>query len=421
MWQPDSLLSRATRTFIVEAVQAGKRRHRHLRHTARFPWYQTANLCFSKHAMALTLEFGHIGEHQETSWQPQSHIPAPHSPHPTHDPSDSTVPGASPEQPGGAGRAVLSSFVGTAIEWYDFFIYGTAAALVLGPQFFPGASDLAGTLAAFATLAVGFVARPIGGVVMGHFGDRIGRKSMLVVSLMLMGCATVGIGLLPNYAAIGVWAPILLVALAVRPGPRRRRRVGRRGADGHRTRPGGQARACTAAAPQIGVPAGVILANVVFLPCRSCMADEQFSSWGWRVPFLLSAVLVRRRDVDPPRRRWKSPAFDGVAKESDTTRSPCRSSRCSPDTGGQCCSPAARSSPPTASPTSFMVYVLNYGTTELGYSRSHDALPADRSLPALDGGHGRVSATSPTSLGRRTRLRERRSSPCCWPRPSSSR
>ena len=97
-----------------------------------------------------------------------------------------------------ARKAALGSFVGTAIEWYDFFIYGTAAALVLGKQFFPGTSDLAGTLAAFATLAVGFVARPIGGIVMGHFGDRIGRKSMLVTSLMLMGCATVALGLRPN-------------------------------------------------------------------------------------------------------------------------------------------------------------------------------------------------------------------------------
>ena len=110
-------------------------------------------------------------------------------------------------------RAVTGSFIGTAIEWYDFFIYGTAAALVLGPQFFPGGSDLAGTLAAFATLAVGFVARPFGGIVMGHFGDRTGRKSMLVVSMFLMGLATVGIGLLPTYDAIGVWAPVLLVVL----------------------------------------------------------------------------------------------------------------------------------------------------------------------------------------------------------------
>src|SRR3954469_69160 len=110
-------------------------------------------------------------------------------------------------------RAVAGSFVGTAIEWYDFFIYGTAAALVLGPQFFPSGSDLAGTLAAFATLAVGFLARPFGGAIMGHFGDRSGRKSMLVVSMLLMGGATVGIGLLPTFETIGAWAPILLVAL----------------------------------------------------------------------------------------------------------------------------------------------------------------------------------------------------------------
>src|SRR3954454_21424136 len=100
-------------------------------------------------------------------------------------------------------RAVAGRSPGRAIEWYDFFIYGTAAALVLGPQFFPGSSDLAGTLAAFATLAVGFVARPFGSVIMGHFGDRTGRKSMLVISMFLMGLATVGIGLLPNYDAIG--------------------------------------------------------------------------------------------------------------------------------------------------------------------------------------------------------------------------
>src|SRR5215210_3735389 len=112
-------------------------------------------------------------------------------------------------------RAVAGSFIGTAIEWYDFFIYGTAAALVLGPQFFPGSSDLAGTLAAFATLAVGFVARPFGGVIMGHFGDRTGRKSMLVISMFLMGLATVGIRLLPNYDAIHVWVPFLLSIVLV--------------------------------------------------------------------------------------------------------------------------------------------------------------------------------------------------------------
>ena len=107
-------------------------------------------------------------------------------------------------------RVALASAIGTTIEWYDFFIYGTAAAIVFGPQFFPQASEVAGTLAAFATFAIGFIARPLGGVVMGHFGDRHGRKSMLVWSLVLMGAATFGIGLLPNYSRIGAWAPVLL-------------------------------------------------------------------------------------------------------------------------------------------------------------------------------------------------------------------
>src|SRR5699024_6754764 len=110
-------------------------------------------------------------------------------------------------------RVLSASLMGTAVESYDFFIYGSAAALIFGPQFFPTDDPLAGTLAAFATFAVGFIARPFGGVIMGHFGDRVGRKSMLMFSMMLMGIATVGIGLLPNYAAIGVWAPILLVLL----------------------------------------------------------------------------------------------------------------------------------------------------------------------------------------------------------------
>lgn len=110
-------------------------------------------------------------------------------------------------------RVALASSFGTAIEYYDFFIYGTAAALVFGQLFFPNEDPLVGTLAAFATYAVGFVARPVGGVIFGHFGDRVGRKAMLVISILLMGLATFLIGLLPTYAQAGIWAPILLVAL----------------------------------------------------------------------------------------------------------------------------------------------------------------------------------------------------------------
>jgi metabolite-proton symporter len=277
-----------------------------------------------------------------------------------------TAPSHPPEQPTGAGRAVLSSFVGTAIEWYDFFIYGTAAALVLGPQFFPGGSDLAGTLAAFATLAVGFVARPFGGAIMGHFGDRTGRKSMLVASLMLMGAATVGIGLLPNYAAIGVWAPILLVVLRFVQG------IGVGGEWGGAvlmaTEHAPKRKAgLYGAAPQMGVPAGVVLANVVFLLCTQLMTEEQFTSWGWRVPFLLSATLVMvamwiRLGV------MESPAFEAVEKEDRIAKVPLvevltKSWRTVLLAGG------------TFVATNgiayvFMVQVLSYGTTELGHDRS---------------------------------------------------
>ncbi|HEY5853283.1 MAG TPA: MFS transporter [Aldersonia sp.] len=190
-----------------------------------------------------------------------------------------------------ARRAALGSFVGTAIEWYDFFIYGTAAALVLGPQFFPSDSDLASTLAAFATLAIGFVARPIGGIVMGHFGDRVGRKSMLVVSLLLMGCATVAIGLLPNYAAIGVAAPALLVTLRFVQGLGVGGEWGGAVLVATENAPPGR-RGLYGAAPQIGVPAGVLAANLVFLLTTSVLDNDAFLAWGWRVPFLFSAVLI---------------------------------------------------------------------------------------------------------------------------------
>jgi len=188
-------------------------------------------------------------------------------------------------------RVAVASAVGTTIEWYDFFIYGTAAAVVFGPQFFPQVSELAGTLAAFATFAIGFIARPLGGVVMGHFGDRLGRKFMLVWALMLMGLSTLGIGLLPTYAQIGGWAPILLttlrfvqgfalggewggaVLMSVEHAPR-----GRRGLFG--------------SVVAMGLPAGIVLSNAVFIIVTTILSPEQFASWGWRIPFIASVVLV---------------------------------------------------------------------------------------------------------------------------------
>jgi metabolite-proton symporter len=265
-----------------------------------------------------------------------------------------------------ARRAVLSSFVGTAIEWYDFFIYGTAAALVIGPQFFPAGSSLASTLAAFATFAVGFLARPLGGVVMGHFGDRIGRKSMLVLSLTMMGLATVGIGLLPTYETIGVAAPVLLALLRFVQG------IGVGGEWGGavliatESAPAGK-RGLYGAAPQLGVPAGVLGANLAFLLITSLMSGPQFESWGWRIPFLLSAALVAvamwiRLGV------LESPEFAQVKKTEQVAKMPIldvitRQWRTVLLAAGTFVATNGIA-------YAFMVYVLTYGTKELGYARS---------------------------------------------------
>ena len=128
-------------------------------------------------------------------------------------PSSSSPAQRGARPPSGVRKVVIASLVGTSLEWYDFFIYGTAAALVFNKLFFPSFEPLVGTLLAFTTFAVGFVARPVGGVIFGHYGDRVGRKRVLVATLLLMGIATFAIGLLPTYASIGVWAPLLLVAL----------------------------------------------------------------------------------------------------------------------------------------------------------------------------------------------------------------
>ena len=211
-------------------------------------------------------------------------------------------------------QVAVASLVGTALEWYDYFLYGTAAALIFNGLFFPQSDPLMGTLLAFATFGVGFVTRPVGGLVFGHFGDRIGRKTMLVITLMIMGVATCAIGLLPTYDQIGVWAPILLVALrlvqgfgvggewggavlmAVEHAP-----AGRRGYYG--------------SWPQMGVPAGLVLATAVFALFEQ-LPEEAFLSWGWRVPFLLSFLLlvvglyIRMRLME-------SPAFQQI-EETDT-------------------------------------------------------------------------------------------------------
>ncbi len=185
---------------------------------------------------------------------------------------------------------MLASFIGTTIEWYDFFLYGTAAALVFNRLFFPTIDPAAGTMAAFATYAVGFFARPFGGVIFGHFGDRLGRKSMLVTTLMLMGLATFLVGVLPTYEQAGRLAPVLLVLLRFVQG------LGVGGEWGGAVLmavehgPGGR-RGFRASWVQAGVPIGLLLATGVF-SIFAALPEAQFISWGWRVPFLLGILLM---------------------------------------------------------------------------------------------------------------------------------
>lgn len=189
------------------------------------------------------------------------------------------------------GKIAFASFVGTAIEFYDFYIYGTAAALVFGAVFFPEFSEASGTLASFATFGVAFLARPLGGALFGHYGDRVGRKAMLISSLLVMGLATFLVGLLPGYAQIGLAAPLLLVALRFLQG------IGLGGEWGGAVlmaaehAPEGR-RAFYSGFAQVGPPVGFLLSSGAFLLFASNMSEEAFANWGWRVPFLFSIVLV---------------------------------------------------------------------------------------------------------------------------------
>ncbi len=191
----------------------------------------------------------------------------------------------------GKKRILASAFAGTTIEWYDFYLYGTAAALIFNVQFFPMATELGGIVASFATLAVGVIARPLGGIIAGHLGDRIGRKALLVASLVLMGVASTLIGLMPTFEVIGWWAVVGLVFLRILQGLSA-------GAEW-----GGSALLSVEHAParhrgffgsftQIGSSAGMLLATGAFFIMQNIMSAEQFAAYGWRIPFLLSALLV---------------------------------------------------------------------------------------------------------------------------------
>src|SRR4030081_882026 len=188
-------------------------------------------------------------------------------------------------------KAVIASTIGTAIEWYDFFLYGTAAGLVFGKLFFPNSDPLTATLAAFGTYFIGFVGRPIGAAIFGHYGDRIGRKATLIATLLCMGIATFLIAFVPTYASIGIWGAVILTVLRMLQG------IGVGGKWGGSvllamewSRTHGQ-RGLVASWPQFGVPCGLFLSNLAVL-AFSQLTGDQFVTWGWRLPFALSIVLV---------------------------------------------------------------------------------------------------------------------------------
>lgn len=238
-----------------------------------------------------------------------------------------------------ATRVATASFIGTAIEFYDFYVYATAAALVIGPVFFPQTSGTAQMLSSFLTFGIAFLARPLGSALFGHFGDRIGRKSTLVASLLLMGVCTTLIGVLPGYASIGAWAPILLCVLRFGQGLGLGGEWGGAALLATENAPKGK-RAWFGMFPQLGPSIGFLAANGLFLTLAMTLDDEQFRSWGWRIPFLLSAVLVivgwtphdRWRRVDPRTeqdpglapalRRPQDPQRPGDRSTGDHSRKP---------------------------------------------------------------------------------------------------
>ncbi|MFF3686305.1 MFS transporter [Streptomyces sp. NPDC002187] len=270
-----------------------------------------------------------------------------------------------PESSGAVRRAFFASLTGTALEWYDFAIYSAAAALVFGDLFFPSEDPTTGTLLAFSTYAVGYVSRPLGGFVFGRLGDRIGRKKVLITTLVLIGVATLLIGLLPTYTSIGVTAPVVLVLLRFAQG------VGVGGEWGGAVLLSSEfgdprRRGFYASAAQIGPPAGNLMANGVLAALGALLTEAQFLDWGWRVAFLLSGVLVVfglwiRTKLE------ETPVFKAMEAEQNRPSAPIREvltthprrlaaailSRVAPD----------------VLYALFTVFVLTYATGELGMSR----------------------------------------------------
>ena len=263
-------------------------------------------------------------------------------------------------------KVIVASLIGTSLEWYDFFLYGTASALVFNKLFFPNFDPLVGTLLAFATYAVGFIARPLGGLVFGHFGDRVGRKQVLIVTLLIMGIATFLIGALPTYQAIGVAAPILLVVLRFVQG------LGLGGEWGGAVlmsleHGAPDRRGLNASWPQVGVPVGNLLAAGVLGLLNLLLTEDAFLSWGWRVAFFFSGALVLvglwiRMTIT------ESPLFEEVESAGEKARMPLievikRHPR------GLLVAMGARLGTDVAFYT-FTLYILTFLTANLGLPRS---------------------------------------------------
>ncbi|MFD4837108.1 MFS transporter [Achromobacter sp. NPDC058515] len=267
-------------------------------------------------------------------------------------------------------RVSVATVVGTAVEAFDFLAYGTAAALVFNMLFFPQFDPLTGTLAAFAAFASGMLARPLGGILFGHFGDRIGRKSMLTLSLLMMGICTVLIGLLPTYAQIGVWAPVLLVALRVGQGLSFGGELGGAMLMAVEHAPP-RWKALFGSLPLVGAPLGILLSVGAFALVTR-LPEEDFLSWGWRLPFLASAVLIVvglliRRGID------ESPDFSRVKSQRTQVKLPVAELLRKHGKALLLCI-GCKLAEVTLIYT-FLVFSVSYAVSTLGFSRS-DALHA---------------------------------------------
>jgi MFS family permease len=263
-------------------------------------------------------------------------------------------------------RAVTASAIGTSIEWYDFFLYGVAAATVFPQKFFPGSDPFIGTLLSFSTYFVGFAARPLGAVIFGHYGDRVGRKALLIVTMTMMGLATVGIGLVPSYATIGMWGAILLTIGRVLQGLS----VGGAWSGsvllaGEWTSP--KSRGFTTSFAQFGAPAGMVLANGALAIMTMLTSEEQFLAWGWRIPFLASILLVFvglyiRIGI------LETPVFARLKASGTVSRAPVRDVL--RKNWRQVVLTALLRTGQQVPFYIFTTYVITYGTQQLGFSRT---------------------------------------------------